>query len=238
MITKYVDSNHYHLWTDVLHARELAKQTSNKWDRGSYVRWTVITAWIALEIACQDALENKKISYSFQQKINETIIEKKLNPLDWGQGIWQKVLEINDLRKSAVHRFVTEQELFPEPAIADFAVSTTREAIKTIYEHCDKPVPEWINDDSDCGWRTGNSKVFGIIINSTYMNVDGAIKVTYFCKGEEVVWNYLSPDADINLPVENYYNGGGQISAVRLYRGEELLVEFKIDSSKIRGDVN
>ena len=29
-IPKLVDSNHYQLWTDVLHARKLANQTRNK----------------------------------------------------------------------------------------------------------------------------------------------------------------------------------------------------------------
>ncbi|MBW2165402.1 MAG: hypothetical protein JRG74_04680 [Deltaproteobacteria bacterium] len=38
---KLVESNHYHLWTDALHDRKLTHQTSNKWDRGAYVRWTM-----------------------------------------------------------------------------------------------------------------------------------------------------------------------------------------------------
>jgi len=43
--SKLITSKPYHLWTDVLHARSLAKQSYDEWDRGAYVRWTVNTAW-------------------------------------------------------------------------------------------------------------------------------------------------------------------------------------------------
>lgn len=234
MITKYVESNHYHLWTDVLHARELSKQTDNKLDRGSYIRWAIITAWIALEMACQDALDDKDISYRFKENMDTAINKKNLTALDWGQGVWQKVSKVNELRKSAVHRFASEKELFPELVIADYSIETVREAIKTIYEHCSKPVPEWIKDDIDKGWTTGRVGLSGIIINSPYMGVNGAIKVTFVLKGEEFTWDYLSPDTDINQPIEYYYNAGEPITAVRLYRGDEVIVEFEVDSSKIR----
>ncbi len=51
-----VDSLNYHLWTDALHGRALAREAENAWDRGTYVRWTVITAWTAFEVVCGDAL--------------------------------------------------------------------------------------------------------------------------------------------------------------------------------------
>ncbi|HEY0657480.1 MAG TPA: hypothetical protein VGD05_03355, partial [Pyrinomonadaceae bacterium] len=92
-IPKIVEnSNHYHLWTDVLHARELAHQADNKWDSAAYVRWTVIIGWIALEIACQDALDEPKISYSFKNNLDNEIYKKGLKKINWGQGIWHKVL--------------------------------------------------------------------------------------------------------------------------------------------------
>ncbi len=59
---KLVENNHYHLWTDALYARALSREANNRWDRGTYVRWALLTAWIALEIACQDALEEPNIS--------------------------------------------------------------------------------------------------------------------------------------------------------------------------------
>ena len=80
---KLIEDNHYHLWTDALHARQLAHQTNNKWDRGTYVRWTIITAWTVLEIACQDALEEKNISYRFKQNLDKAIAAKSLPKLNW-----------------------------------------------------------------------------------------------------------------------------------------------------------
>lgn len=100
---KLIRDNHYHLWTDALHARELARQTNNKWDRGTYVRWAITTAWTVLEMACQDALDDKKISYSFRENIDKAITSKALPKLDWGKGIWQKVSAIQTLRINCVH---------------------------------------------------------------------------------------------------------------------------------------
>jgi hypothetical protein len=39
---KLIENNHYHIWTDALHARALAHEASNRWDRGTYVRWSGI----------------------------------------------------------------------------------------------------------------------------------------------------------------------------------------------------
>jgi hypothetical protein len=70
---KIVTSPHYHLWTDALHGRALARDAHNKWDRGTYVQWTVTTSWTVLEIACQDALGEPNISYSFRRNLDASI---------------------------------------------------------------------------------------------------------------------------------------------------------------------
>ena len=73
---KVVENPHYHLWTDALHACALAHEAHNKWDRGTYVRWAVTTSWTVLEIACQDALEERNISYSFRRNLNAARVWK------------------------------------------------------------------------------------------------------------------------------------------------------------------
>ena len=236
MITKIVENNHYHVWTDALHARELARQTGNKWDRGTYVRWTLISAWIALEIACQDATSDPSISYSFKKNLDEAIEKNQLPKIDWSQGIWQRVLKVQELRKNAVHRILTEKDLFPDVDIAEMTIDVLRDAIISIYTICGKSVPSWVDDNYDEGWTTGKICAHGIIINSPYNGVPNAIKLAYVYKGHEYVYDYLAPDTDVNQPIENIFKGVGKpITAVRLYRGDELLVEYLFESTKIRG---
>jgi len=67
-IPKFIDCNHYLLWTDALHLRKLASQTKSKWDKATYIRTTILLAWTVLEIACQDSLNKLDISYSFKRK--------------------------------------------------------------------------------------------------------------------------------------------------------------------------
>ena len=93
---KIIDSPHYHIWTDALHARALAHQAKNKWDRGTYVRWVVTTAWTALEIACQDALNQPSISYSFKKNLDEAIAQQNFKKIVWGSGIWQRVTALRN----------------------------------------------------------------------------------------------------------------------------------------------
>jgi hypothetical protein len=97
-IPKLITTSHDHLWTDALHARELARQARNDWDRGAYVRWAVNTAWTAFESACGDALGATGLGNRFKEKMNGAISNLSLPALDWSQGLWQKVLKIYELR--------------------------------------------------------------------------------------------------------------------------------------------
>ncbi len=100
--SKIIESPHYHLWTDALHARALARQSNNKWDRGTYTRWAVTTSWNVLEIACQEALNESSISYRFRENLDKAIQEKEFDRLDWGRGIWSSVLKLQNRRNKNV----------------------------------------------------------------------------------------------------------------------------------------
>jgi hypothetical protein len=159
-----------------------------------------------------------------------------LPPLDWSRGTWQKVIKIQNLRKDVAHRFASEKELFPDSDIADESIQVIREAIKAIYKHCGKAVPEWVEDDCDEGWTTGMMRVHGTFTSSPYVDNKDAIKIAYVYKGIEYIWDYLAPDTDINQPLEAIFKGVGKpITAVRLYRGDEILVEYRFDATRIRG---
>lgn len=236
MITKLVESNHYHIWTDAIHARQLARQTSNKWDRATYVRWTILTSWIVLEMACQDVLGDNTISYSFQRNLDRAVDSNNLPALNWGKDIWQQVKKVHELRKDVVHRFASEEDLFPEIVTAEETIVIIREAIKAIYLHCGKSVPEWVDDDSDEGWTTGTMRVHATGTSSPYVEKNDAIKVVYVYKDKEHIYDYLSPDTDINQPIDAIFKGIGKpITAVLLYRGNEVLIEYVFERAKIRG---
>jgi hypothetical protein len=228
-IPKIVTDSHYHLWTDVLHARALAHQANNQWDRGAYVRWTVIVAWIALEIACQDALEDKSISYRFKEYLDRAINNKGLPMIDWGQGVWQKVSELQELRKNAIHRFIAERELFPDSTVADKAVAVVRDAIKDIYLHTGKVSPAWIVDDFDRGWISGDGSCFAyatVIRNGADANDSSSLKIAYIDRRGEHISDILPSNADYKIYVEEIIqNVIVPISSVRVYRGEVLIEE-------------
>ncbi len=237
---KLIEDNHYHIWTDALHARALSHEASNRWDRGTYVRWTLMTAWVALEIACQDALREPKISYRFKENLNKAIKDKSLSKLDWSQGIWQQVSKLQERRKYCVHRFFQESDLFPDASEADDAVVIARQGITAIYQHVGRDAPSWINDDTDQGWASkGGFSVFGNMYTTppgVDENAPDTIKVTYIYKDKECIRNVLPAGADPNPYVDKLIETIGlPISGVKVYRGEEVIKEIQFPMDKIRG---
>ncbi len=224
---KLVDNNHYHLWSDALHAKALAHQARNKWDRGTYVRWCINTAWTVLEMACQDALQDKKISYSFKQNLENAMQTKSLPKLDWGTGIWQEVGQIQELRKDSVHRFADESNLFPEAEIADRAVDVIRKGVVDIYLRTGNDIPKWISDDKDAGWDNGGSFADALVIRKgANPNDPQTIRINYVYKDREHESDILPPDVDWQSYYEDLIEGiRAPISKVIVYQGKSVLKE-------------
>ena len=229
-IPKVIESNHYHLWTDVLHARKLSKQARNKWDCASYVRWAIISSWIVLEIACQDALDEPNISYSFRKNLDESIQRNELPALNWGSGIWQKVNNLQEKRKNIIHRFQSENNLFPDITDADEAINVVREAFKGIYRHANKSFPLWIEDNDDRGW---DGRVSGGLHISTSFELfkSGAkeedrtsIKVYYVTNGKEKLSEVLPMNSDYNEAINNIlYKSPVLISRVFVKQNNQII---------------
>jgi len=226
---KLITDNHYHIWTDALHARQLSIQTTNRWNRGTYIRWTILTAWTALEIACQEAL-------SFRRKLDDVILQKGYSKIDWGSGLWQRVSQIQELRKNIAHRFVSENDLFPNTQVAEETIIIIRKAITDIFLRCNKPAPSWTNDDFDDGWTTGVMSVHTTGYNSTYENRQDSIKITYVYKEKEITWAILEPGTDPQPNVEKLIeNIRKPISTIRVYKNGEKIDELHYSTDKIRG---
>lgn len=224
---KIVRTPHYHVWTDALHAKALAHQARNKWDRGTYVRWCVATAWSALEVACQDATGDDSISYRFKRNLDLAINRLCLPSLNWGSGIWQRVTKVQECRKGYLHRFVKETDLFSDAAVADQAIEVIRCAIIDIYEHVGRPAPPWTADDDDRGWDKGRQGWTG---NLTAVRAgadpdsDDAIKICFVNDGVEHTSEVLPPGAHWQPYVDGLIRSVRvPISEVRVYQGQVLL---------------
>ena len=181
-----------------------------------------------LEIACQDALEEQNISYTFKVNLDDAVERKSLPSLDWSRGIWQKVIEVQNFRKNYIHRFISEQNLFPEANLADYAIQVIREAVKEIYIHSRKTPPKWIEDNEDRGWDEGDG-TFGnavVIRAGADVNDPDSIKITYVYKDREYVTEVLPPGSDPSPSVESLIeNIRIPISSIKVYRGNELTYE-------------
>ena len=133
-----VESPHYHIWTDALHARQLAREANNDWDRGTYVRWALSSAWTAFEGACEDALATQRLGNAFRRHLDRAFGQQGLPPLDWSKGLWYDVSRIYALRKDYVHPGTDQRRLFPPPSEADDAIRVLRAAIRDVYAQAGK----------------------------------------------------------------------------------------------------
>jgi len=230
-IPELVDTPSNHLWTDALHARALASQTSNKWNRDTYVRWTVTTAWTAFEIVCMDAVEVGRLGIRFKEKLDAAIKTMSRPKLNWESGIWQEVTKVYELRKEYVHAGVRNGHIFREAAEADWAIDTLREAIKTIYGHAGKSAPVWIDDNEDPGWDIEPRSMGHLTITHAGANIDESdtVKIIYVYNGKEYIAEVLPSGADTSSNVKNLIsNIRVPISAVRVYKGIQLIEEQKL----------
>jgi hypothetical protein len=145
---KLVTTPEYHLWTDALHARKLAEDTKDEWNQGTYVRFAVIFAWIALEQSCKDALDDDNIGFSYYRDMNSAINSKQLTPIDWQNGIWKDVEDLKNLKNQYTHSNSNQNDLWADINKAEKAIKVAREAIKDVYSRVGKPVPTWVDDDN------------------------------------------------------------------------------------------
>lgn len=228
-----VDSNHCHLWTDALHVRELAREAVNRWDRGTYVRLTVVLTWTALEIACQDALGAPEIGYRFKDNLDAAIASKGLGPLDWSRGVWHRVRELQERRKAYMHKFASLNEMFPEADLADQSVTVTREGIKAIYAHAGAEAPAWTDFDHSQGWSgqlgLSDSCSASLTTGGTSIDDPTAVRVYLVRNGVEVLSSVHPQGTDCGPEAARLVQSVNvPINAIRVYEGTNLVRELLV----------
>jgi len=226
-----VETPHYHIWTDALHGRHLARQTSNVWDRGTYVRWTISSAWTAFELACEDATGTTGLGRSFKKNLDDAVDSKGIEPLDWGQGVWQQVRQIHQLRKDYVHPAIPQERLFARVEEAEKAISVLRSAIHDLCFRLGIPPPEWIDDDENPVVPKGG--LAHLTVTGAPRDDPNTIRITYVFQGREHEYRLLPSGTDPSPLLDELIRKVlVPISAVRAYRGETLLKEIQV---KMRG---
>lgn len=228
-----VDSTQCHLWTDALHIRQLAHEALNKWDRGTYVRMTVVTVWIALESSCQDALAVRDIGYRFKENLDRALEEAALPAIDWSQGLWQQVRLLQELRKTNVHRFLALEDMFPRATVADQVIETVRCAIEDVYARAGKAKPTWLELNAARGWNSRSD--FGhATMTALYGGAQSedprTVKIYIVVDGEEKLTTVLPAGSDPQGNIEQILAGVRiPISAIRVYENGELTQDLVVN---------
>jgi len=227
-IVRSVESPHYHLWTDALHARELARRSKNDWDRGTYVRWTIQSSWTAFEMACEDALERTRLGTRMKDNLDQALHHRQLSAIDWGQGLWQRVVRVQSLRHDYTHPGLEQHRLFAPTGECEFAIDVLRAAIKDIYARVGKQRPLWVEDDRNP--EEPGSMAFAKVTRAGAKEGDpDVIAVSYTYRGEEHTSEVLPAGSDPEPVMQQLLESIiVPISAVRAYRGKELILEWNV----------
>jgi hypothetical protein len=146
-----VSSPGYRLWLDALFARELARKTASRWERGAYVRWTVISACTVMEAVIDESLDLTIIAEgkAFKEAVDEALGFRCVEA-DWSGGVWQRVTALRKLRQDFVHleRGITQAGLFAPLEQAEKAIIDAREGVRVACGSIRRDPPHWIGDDT------------------------------------------------------------------------------------------
>lgn len=228
-IHRSVEWPHYHLWTDALHARHLARNASNDWDRGTYVRWTVTTSWLVFETTCHEVLGSLGTAKaSFWVRFDQQLAALGFPKVDRGSGLWQRVAALYKSRKDYSHPGVDQDRLFAPLQEAENAITTIREGVKELHAIASKSAPAWVDDDSNPEEPKGGHSSFGVTRAGARDDPD-RIRVTYEYRGHEFEQQVLPSTADPDPVVNDLLRTiRVPISSVRIYRGDQLASEIKV----------
>ena len=236
----FADRPRFQLWTDALCFREMAKQAANNYLSSMSVRNAVLSAWTTLEMACCDAFGLVQLpDVRFKEGLKIALANAAKAPIDFGSGLWQRVLSVQDLRNIYSHAGLKLGDHFPPLTVAENAIVTIRAAVNDMYLRMGKAAPRWVDFDQSNGWTGGpGSGALGHLtlargqldqnapdtLRIALVTADEQEKVTDFFPGS-------TPESDVLEQVEDLL-GRLNVSfiAVRVYRGPELLYEEDLDA--------
>jgi len=237
---EFSEAPRFQLWTDALCFRAMAKEAANHYLSSMSVRNAILSAWTTLEMACCDALGIEKLERDFKESLHDEFDKRNIPRLNFGSGLWQEInTTVKGYRKRFVHSGVTISDRFPDVSLAEYAISTIRQAIHEIYAQVGKQSPRWIDHDQSEGWQQQvpgiRMDVFPRLLHpGAGPETPGVVKIVLVTpQGEEKATRYLPPttsDDEAFWWVEDYL---GKLNvpfrAIRVYRGQNLIVDENIE---------
>lgn len=231
MQSRSVESPHYHVWTDALRGRDLAQSATDEWDRGTFVRWSISSAWTAFEHAVNEALGLNSVGTNFWQNFDAGCSALGITPPPRGQGLWQNVAQIQKHRKDYTHLKIADQSqlLLKDATQAEDAITYLREAVLDLHTRLGTQSPEWIEDDVLPRHPTGGRAALTVGHGGVDVNDPNAIRVRYQYLDKESTSDILPPETDPTPFMEQVVKRVVvPISAVRAYRGSTLIKEILV----------
>ena len=164
--------------------------------------------------------------------MDKAIENNGLTRLDWGSGIWQRVSALQNLRKGYVHRFISENEYFPDKSVADAAIENVREAVIAIFQHASRPLPLWVYDDDHRGWDPGRrgGPTLTLIHSGANENDPKVIKLYFFHQDKENLTDVLPIGTDYLPYVEDLIlKLRVPASAIKVCEGDTVVYEKELN---------
>lgn len=179
----------------------------------------------------RQALNDESIGHRFKEDVNNAVSNLGLSEVDWGKGIWQKILQLKEVRKKYIHTNPNRDKLFLDCSLSDYYVYGIQQGIIAIYEHAEKPLPKWVYYFDDRGWDYGEGSIaHGTVIREGANEEDtNSIIVKYVYKGKEYKSEILPPNADYLSVVSDIAdNIRIPITHIKVYQRCEVIFEKQV----------
>ncbi|MBD2152936.1 hypothetical protein [Leptolyngbya sp. FACHB-16] len=217
-----------HELAEILISRYEAEIQQIAWDIGSYIRWTVVTAWMAFERAMVDATSSSELSRDLPTNLPKFIAPGIKKDVFWAAPPWSEVRQIQQKRNKFVHRDLETSDLFPDVNLAEDTIRILRKGIKEAYKKIGKISPIWVECD-EVPRRLGGSFCAASTSQTGADEDPQRLQITYVHGGRDITHITLRSDNDpwpvveeiaiqIRIPIE----------AIRIYKGESLWREIPI----------
>jgi hypothetical protein len=219
---KIISANHHNDLSGISISRDEAELRHITWDLGSYVRWTVVTAWMAFVRTAETATTSQDLSRNMLKNLPRTIAPTLQEQAFWDSYPWCDVNRIRQERNKFIHKALDNSDLFPDVQLAEDAILTLRNGMKAIYASVGQASPPWIECDTVADPPSGSSAVLQLI--SSGANEDPQrLRVVYVHGGGETPSTILYSTEDPWPIVEGIaVNVRVPIEAIRIYKGELL----------------